>query len=248
MLFSFSEPPSSIRDHYEKVDDNDTDIREALGDFTDLPAAIQGINEEKFAAYGFFIGICDPNTGRVRQQSNLFFEKEREFKLFSGVPLKPVAPIYVYKKSTSYQDVVQKTFFTTHRNWLLSSITEIILSKKDQRIVFVCDTESRTVTLSTPVFQALGSPQEEVPLLNIAPPKTCLDFASLVIELLHCSTASNTLRVFEKYPEIISSLSIDQHRKLYDIFPEEFIKIPQHVWRMFRTIDVSKGYTKLKDY
>jgi len=72
----------------------------------------------------------------------------------------------------------------------------------------------------------------DVPLIVLTTPHESLEFAKMVMELFH-SDEKTRLQILTTYRELMNRLSVCVRRKLYDIFPEEFITIPENMYEGF---------------
>lgn len=238
MIFTFPEPSISLKSMYKCVSEDDP-IRQILSHFTDFATAVYGIREDDFSGYGLFVGIKNPAAGHFRQEANLFFERDRDFCMFNGQPLEAVPPIKVYKKAERTQDIIYRTFQLDHRDWIINSVKSL-LQQKTETITFTAATMEKTILVSTLVKQQVLPEGKEpcIPLLVITSPEESIAVAELVIDLLHCSQKDEIASIIDTTHN--SSFTVDRRRKLYDIFPEEYITIPNHILKMLERIECNR--------
>jgi hypothetical protein len=234
MIITFPAPSSSLTSMYKCVSEDDP-VRRILSTFTDFNDAIQNIREDDFTGYGFFVGINNPVNGNSRQEANLFFEKDRNFCMFNGQSLEAMPPIKVYKKAERTQDIVHSTFQVYHRDWILDFVKPVLQQRTDT-ITFTAGDAEIKILVSTIVKQQVlpAGKEPRVPLLVITNPEASFDVAVLVMDLLHCTCKDEIISIINTSN---SSFTVNRRRKLYDIFPEEYIAIPSHILKMLERIE-----------
>lgn len=216
----------------------DDPIRQILQDIPTPEKAISSILEEHFEDYGFFIHTENPVNGRINHETNLFFERSRDFTVskgvYAGVRLRPVMPIRVYKRVRS----IKEECMPEQRLWMVESILPRILSERSATLCLMAGDETRHIMISPFIKQQLCVREEDgcIPLLVLTTPGHSLDFAGIVVDLLHCCSRDEMVSIV-RGNQLSGILSVDRKRKMYDIFPEEYITIPRHVWNFLRSID-----------
>lgn len=235
----FGRPPISLSKWHKEVPIDDP-VRYALSALPSFETAITSIKEGDYNNYSFFIQTRNPVNGRIHNETNLFFERDRKFTLFAGpfrgVQLQPLPPIRVYRIVRQSPD---RHFMNDKRVWLTDNIFSRIISQKTDTICFVAGDKTRDVQVNNLVYKELRVAENDnvVPLLVMSSTDHSLDFAEFVMELIHCCTDMQVKSCMQQYSGLIQNLSIDRLRKMYDIFPEAFIQIPRHVWNHFRYLD-----------
>lgn len=236
----FGRPPANLSTNYTEVLLHDP-IRGALSTMPSFEKAIEKICEGDYENYSFFVETRNPVNGRIHNQTNLFFERDRRFTCFSGpfagVQLQPIPPIRVYRRVRN--NSTKRSFINDKRIWLTENILSKILLDRTDTIRFVAGEHSRDVMVHPMIYKELRIAEDDnvVPLLVMSSAKHSLDFAEFVLGLIHCCSETEIKEHFQKNQALVGKLSIDRLRKIYDIFPEEFLQIPHHVWNHLKSID-----------
>lgn len=226
------DPPLELMDHFHKISPYDP-IRKVLSCFSSFEEAIRLMNENDFEGYGVFIRLTNPNNYVICKQTSFFFHKPK----LSRVKLVPIPPLYVYKQTVK-QDITP--FITSQQIWTTEKIISKLFSCKDADISFIAEDHIRKFRINGLLKNELKVGTEPVPLLVLVSPEQSLEFAGFVIEMLHQTSAQEAEKHIQNNQHIIRQLSVDRRRKLYDIFPEEFIHIPNHVWKTLKRMDDTK--------
>jgi hypothetical protein len=194
------------------------------------------ISEAHFQAqYGFFVHVLNPENGHFKHETNLFFERERDFTVLSGiyqgVRLVPVPPLRVYKRIRSDRT----DCIGDQRSWMVDVFLAPLLADRSSPVRFVAGEEAREVMVS-PLLRQRLCPGGEVPLLVLTTASGSLAFAETVMDLLHCCSKKEMMDLVRE-KDLPRRLSVGRTRKMYDIFPEEFFHMPPHLWSFLRSID-----------
>lgn len=227
---------SSIHDaNYEMVSDDDP-IRQILKHIPTFEKAIVSISASHFQQrYGVFVHVLNPASGMYKHETNLFFEQDRNFTILGGVykgtRLTPVPPIRVYKWIQSNQ----VDCMGAQNAWMVGTVFSRMLSDRSSTIRFLADKEVRDVSVSKIIQEQLCT-HPEIPLLVLTTAKGSLDFAEIVMDLLHCCSKTEMMAIVRD-TGLSRKMSVDRVRKMYDIFPEEYLHLPKHMWNFLRSID-----------
>lgn len=225
----YSTPPLELMDFFHEVPDQDP-IRRVLSSFTTFQDALLHLDENDFDNYGVFIRFRNPHNFLVYKQINFFLQKPR---LQNITPI-PIPPFYVYKRTVKLN---MEPFFKSQQSWAMRTLVHRLFSKKDTSIAFVADDRVRHVPISSFLKEELQVETEPVPLLVLDTPEHSLEFAGFVMGLLHQTSMEQTKHYIQNNPQMLRHMSINHRRKMYDIFPEEFIHIPHHVWNTLKRMD-----------
>lgn len=221
-------------DHYTEVPIDDP-IRRILCQIPTFEKAVRCISESDFQNYGFFVRLKKDDY-EFQHESNLFFERIRNFTItsgsFAGTQLFPYPPVYVYRKKKQPISLMVYNF-----SWLVENILPFVMTQRTRVIRFTASQQTRDIMVNEIVYNQIRIHPEnnEVPLLVLSTPQKSLDFAEFVMELIHCCSKENEISVMNKYN--FNNLSADRRRKFYDIFPNEFITIPKYILDFLKSID-----------
>lgn len=230
-------PPQRLADHFESIRHDDP-IRSILHKVRNLEDAIHNIREEDFPDYGFFLSTIHVQTGRRFPDSNFFFEKARRFTIRDGVMLEPCPPICVYRRIHDMESTIQRTLVPHHTKWVVENICPSILKNRTEVIELVAGGEVAIVNVHPAIRDAiLPSDEKIVPLLVLTTPHDSIAFAKFVMDLLHCTREDSIRLTLRQNKHLLDNLSVDLRKKFYDIFPEEYVCMPRHIWHTFRILD-----------
>lgn len=232
---------------------SDDPIRQILQHIPSFEKALSCIREDHFEGYGFFVQCRNPCNGSISMLSSLFFEKQRDFTitsgLYAGVRVEPIPPLRVYRRRKS----VFVNCMPEQRTWMVERIMKDVLSDRSCTICFMAGGEMRSYQISPFIKKQICVQESDdcIPLLVLSNAQQSLDFAGIVMDLLHCCLQDEMVFILRE-TRLSKNMSVSRTRKLYDIFPEEYIQIPNHVWDFLRSIDESKltpdDVDELKDY
>lgn len=222
-------PPLELIDFYHQVA-NDDPIRKVLSCFASFEDVLERLDEHDCDNYGVFIRMQNPHNFQIYKQTSFFFQKPRLHKI---VPV-PIPPFYIYRRTVKLD---MKPFVAYQQIWLSETLVHTLFSSKPTSIVFTAGDQARSISIHPLLKQVLAVSIEPVPLLVLDTMEHSLDFAEFVIGMLHQTFVEETDEHMKRNQQVWKKMSIDHRRKMYDIFPEEFIKIPFHVWNMLKSID-----------
>lgn len=225
----YDDPPLEFMDYFHQVNIEDP-IRKVFACFSSFDEALEKMEEYDFENYGVFVRLRNPKNDVIYRQTNFFFQKTG----FSNHHLIPIPPFHVYKR-TIKQDT--NSFVVYQQGWITNTIVSKILSNLDENITFIAEDYTRKIAINKFLKDELLVKIEPVPLLVLKTPEQSLQFAEFVIGLLHQTHQMTANKYIQKNQHIIQQLSVDRRRKLYDIFPEEYISIPDHIWRTLKQFD-----------
>ena len=225
----YPSPPLELMDFYHQVA-NDDPIREILSCFTSFEDVVERLEENDCDSYGVFIRMQNPHNFQVYKQTSFFFQKPR---LHSITPV-PIPPFYIYRRTIKLD---MKPFVAYQQIWLSETLIQRLFSSKDTSIDFIAGNQTRSVPIHSLLKQILIVNIEPVPLLILDTADHSLDFAEFVIGMLHQILVEQTDQYMKTNQKNWKKMSIDHRRKMYDIFPEEFIYIPRHLWNMLKSVD-----------
>lgn len=217
-------------------------IREILESIPDFETAKKWLNKENFTNYVFRVQTVVENDFFMNhnRRDDFFNLKARNYEVISGINKGkreiPIPPFQVFKKVPPTR--TDWYFKAQHQKWLRKLMYKQ-LNNRNNIIIFSAGEEELTVQASDIVFNELKIHNVVVPLMVLTTPKESLSFAKLTIDLLHYSDFDLCLDqdIFIEYKDILQNLSIDMKRKLYHIFPEEYITIPLHIFNYFELLD-----------
>lgn len=225
----YSTPPLELMDFFHQVPTHDP-IRCVLSSFTSFQDAIRHLDENDFDNYGVFIRLKNPHNYVVYKQNNFFFQKPR----LQSISAVPIPPFYVYKRTIKLE---MAPFIESQKSWTMETLVRRLFSSKNSSLAFVAHNQVRQVPISSFLKEELQVHTDRVPLLVLDTPEHSLDFAEFVIGLLHQTSVEETDYYVQNNPHILRHMSVDHRRKMYDIFPEEFINIPRYVWNTLKSMD-----------
>lgn len=226
----YEDPPPDLRSYYHKVEVGDPikGILSCFSSFDDMVAHLQ----DDFDFYGIFIGVRHATNFTFIRHTNFFVQKQ---KILEGV-LEPVSPFYIYRR-TIRQNRSATYFITCQHLWMTENILTKLLSDLDTTIIFTAGGETRVVHTNSLIKNELHIQVEPVPLLIITTPQKSLDIAGFIVEMMHYTTSRSIINFFNENRQIINHLSVDLRKKMYDVFPEEYIQIPDHILAILKNID-----------
>ena len=222
-------PPLELMDFYHQVA-NDDPIRKVLSCFTSFEDMFQRLEEHDCENYGVFIRMRNSRNFQIYKQTSFFFQKPR----LHNMTYVPIPPFYIYRRTIRLD---MRPFVAYQQIWLTEKIVHKLFSSKDTSIVFTAGDQTRSVPIHPLMKQVLSVSVEPVPLLVLDTAEHSLDFAEFVIGMLHQTLVDETDRHMKRNQNIWKKMSIDHRRKMYDIFTEEFIQIPRHVWNTLKSMD-----------
>lgn len=226
-----------LHGHFEKVPMDDP-IREIMCHISSFEDALTKIREADFPDYGFFLKTSHPITLCEFEDSNLFFEKSRNFTLRNGCILIPHRPLFVYRRTRDASTTIQSMFIPFHKEWIMEQICPRFLQKRNVKIELIANGHVEHVCIHQAIWEAMfPNGSKELPLLVLSTPKDSIQFARFVLDILHCTQKDVIEKVFAENKHLIDTMSVDIRKKMYDIFPEEFVALPHYVWRVFRSLD-----------
>lgn len=228
MFLVYPPPPSDLADHFHQVSACDP-VRSVLVAFSSFRQMLEHLDEQDFEQYGVFLRLRNPLNGVVYRLTCFFFQKPR----LPTLSVVPVPPLYIYRRTVRYD---MAPFLHCHRVWLVETLLQKMFSTGTTMIVFSAGDETRSFPIHPLLKQELCVSTEPVPLLVLGNnPAHCLEFAGFVMGMLQQTSLGGKL--LQDHPHILTHLSIDRRRKMHDIFPEEFIQIPHHVWNTLKQLD-----------
>jgi len=225
-------PPLELVDFFHHVPSQDP-IRQVLSSFTTFQDAIDHLDENDFDNYGVFIRLRNPNNYVVYNQTNFFFQKPR---LQNIIPV-PIPPFYIYRRTMKME---MAPFIASQQAWTIETLTSRLFASKNTKITFIAHNQIRQIHISSFLKDELQIHTEPVPLLVLDTAEHSLDFAEFVIGLLHQTSVGETEQYMRNNQQAIRQISIDRRRKMYDIFPEEYIQMPRHVRNTLKRMDDSE--------
>jgi len=224
----YTKPPYDLIDFFRQVPENDP-IRKILSGIPSFEKALESLEEGDFENYGVFISLENPLTHIVKKTS-FFIQKQK----ITNKKLIPIPPFYVYRRIVKN---ATKPFLPFQQEWLTETIVSRLFSGREGIIHFTAGEETRGIRINPLLKQELCVEVDPVPLLVLDTPKKSLDFAEFVVGMLHQTTPTETQCFLEKNKGILDTMSVDRRKKLYDIFPEEFVHIPRHVLDFLKCMD-----------
>jgi hypothetical protein len=225
----YPSPPLQLKDFFHPVPEHDP-IRHVLSCFTSFEDAVRYLDENDFDNYGVFVRLRNPVNLVVYNQMNFFFHKPR----FPNIMSVAMPPLYIYKRTTQWE---MTPFMASHQSWTMETLVHRCFSRKDSTLCFMAHDQLDQFPISSFLKEELRVCTEPVPLLVLDTPDHSLEFAGFVIGLLHQTSVEGAEQFIRNNQYILRRMSIDHRRKMYDIFPEEFIQIPQHVWNTLKRMD-----------
>lgn len=225
----YSTPPLELMDFFHQVPMHDP-IRHVLSCFMSFQDAVNHLDENDFDNYGVFVRLRNPNNFVVYNQTNFFFQKPRLQNITSVL----IPPFYVYKRTIKME---MDPFLASQKSWTMETLIQRLFSTKNASLTFIAHNQVRQVPISSFLKEELQVHADPVPLLVLDTPEHSLDFAEFVIGLLHQTSVKQTEQYIKRNVDILRRMSINHRRKMYDIFPEEFIHIPPHVWNTLKRMD-----------
>lgn len=225
-------PPPDLADHYHQVSEDDP-VRVVLSSFSSFEEILEHLDEQDFDRYGVFFRLRNPRNDLVYRLTNFFFQKPR----LPNISLVPVPPLYVYRRTIRHD---MAPFLRCHQIWLVKTIVQKMFSTGTTTIVFAAGDETRYFPIHPLLKQELCVSVEPVPLLVIGSPTRTLDFAGFVVGMLMRTSLGGVEQHLRDHPHMLRHMSVDRRRKMYDIFPEEFIQVPNYVWNTLKQLDGSE--------
>lgn len=225
----YETPPLELSGSFHRVSPNDP-IRRVLMCFTSFEDMVERLAEQDFDNYGVFLRFRNPRNQVVYKQTSFFFQKPR----LSSITPVPIPPFYIYRRTISPD---MTPFLWSHQSWLVKTVVHRLFSFREDTLVFAAGDQTRTLPISPFLKQELSVIVEPVPLLVLDNPEHSLDFAAFVIGMLHQTSVEEIQQYMEAHQSILKTISVDHRRKMYDIFPEEFIQIPRHVGTTLKSLD-----------
>ena len=226
----YQEPPPDLKSYFHKVETYDP-IKNIMSSFSSFDNMVAHLQDD-FECYGIFIGVRHTTNFTFVRHTNFFVQKQR---ILGGV-LEPVSPFYIYRRSIRHSQ--SATCFTTCQHlWMIENILTKMLSTLDTTTTFTAGDEMRDIPTNSLIKNELNIQVEPVPLLVITTPQKSLDVAEFIVRMMHSTSSRSIINFFNENRQIINHLSIDLRRKMYDIFPEEYIHIPDHIIAILKNID-----------
>jgi hypothetical protein len=242
-FIEYPKEPSTFTYGFVPVPEQDR-VRDILCVIPSFDIALERINETDFLNYIFFVRAYREGTDNIAMY-NLFFIRSYGFKVMfgphTGQTIIPIEPIQVFMKpkpQLSYNENLEKQ----NMNWM-STIIYQLLKKRENTIIFTANDKELSVPVSNIVLEQLSIKNDCVPLMVLTTEENSLQFAKMTIDLLH-SDKADIKQIIHENKNILKKLSVNMRRKMYDIFPEEFITIPKHMLYFFELIDKYYEYTQ----